>query len=139
MLPFESGRDPAGKPRTATDAQPWCPALRRASYHSRLITVLKQKQVSLSAVLRLRYALRLLASDRRLRALHCDDDLSSGVAFSLITESFRKITQGVVPVDDRHQLAGFDELPENSQGPLCYALRRTPASAGARTAIAEAP
>ena len=89
-------------------------AQRRASYRSRLSSVLKQKHVSLSAGLCLRHASRLPLSDRRPRALQCDDDLSSGVSLSLVTESFRKITQGVAPVDDRRQLAGFDELLQNS-------------------------
>jgi hypothetical protein len=89
----------------------------RLSYNhrSRLSSVLKRKQVSLSAGLCLRHAWHLLVSDRLPRALQCDDDLSSGVSFSLVTESFRKITQGVAPVDDRRQLAGFDELLQNSQ------------------------
>jgi hypothetical protein len=39
---------------------------------------------------------------------HDNDDLSSGVSFSLVPESVRDITQGEAPIDDRRDLAGFD-------------------------------
>jgi hypothetical protein len=44
-----------------------------------------------------------------------NDDLSSGVSFSLVPQSVRDITQGVAPIDDRRDLAGFGELFQNAQ------------------------
>jgi hypothetical protein len=46
---------------------------------------------------------------------HGNDDLSSGVSFCLVPESVRDITQGEAPIDDRRDLAGFDELLQNTQ------------------------
>ena len=49
------------------------------------------------------------------RASHGDDDLSSGVSFSLVPQSLRDLTQVVTPIDDRRDLAGFDEILQNGQ------------------------
>jgi hypothetical protein len=42
------------------------------------------------------------------------------VSFSLVPKSFRDITEGVTPIDDRCDLSGFDEVPQNSQVLLLY-------------------
>jgi hypothetical protein len=43
------------------------------------------------------------------------------VSFALVPESFRDITQAVMPIDDRCCLSGFDEILQNSQvRSLCF-------------------
>ncbi len=48
-------------------------------------------------------------------ASHGDDELSARVSFSLVSESFRNLTQLVPAIDDRRDLPGFDELLQNHQ------------------------
>ena len=52
---------------------------------------------------------------RDCRFAGADDDLSSGVSFSLVPESFRHVAQGVAPIEDRGDLSGFNELLQNSE------------------------
>ena len=60
-------------------------------------------------------------SNRRVLALRdcrfarADNDLSSGVSFSLVPESFGHVAQGVAPIEDRGDLSGFNELLQNSE------------------------
>ena len=48
-------------------------------------------------------------------ASHGDDDFSSGVSLFEITDGFGHLAQRVRPVDDRCDLAGFDEVLESDQ------------------------
>ena len=43
-------------------------------------------------------------------SLHCNDDLAAGMAFIQIAEGFRSLIQRKGSVDDRRELACFDEL-----------------------------
>lgn len=49
------------------------------------------------------------------RASDGDHDLSLGVSFSLVPESFWNLAQLEAPVDDRRNLSGLDELPQDNQ------------------------
>src|SRR3972149_6775529 len=64
--------------------------------------------------------------DRRsfgfLPTLHGDDDLSSSVSLSKVPYRFGNLTQRVLPVNDRLDLPGFQELLQKSQV-LLAALR----------------
>jgi hypothetical protein len=46
-------------------------------------------------------------------ASHGDDNFSSSVSFFQITDGLGDLAQRVRPVDDRCDLAGFDELPQD--------------------------
>ncbi len=49
------------------------------------------------------------------RALHGDDDFSSGVSLFQIADGLGGLTQRVRSVDDRRDLSGFHELLQNNQ------------------------
>ena len=55
-------------------------------------------------------------------ASHGDDDFSSGVSLFEITDGLGDLAQRVRPVDDRCDLAGFDEVLESDQ--VLVVLRR---------------
>jgi hypothetical protein len=48
-------------------------------------------------------------------ASHDDDELSPNVSFSLVSESFKNLTQLVAAIDHRRDIPGLDELLENRQ------------------------
>jgi hypothetical protein len=52
---------------------------------------------------------------RGIRALGDNHKLSSGVAFSLVSESLGNLAQLVAAIDDRRDLSGLDELPQDHQ------------------------
>src|SRR5436190_8406895 len=52
---------------------------------------------------------------RAIRALDGNHELSSGVAFALVSESLGNLAQLVAPIDDRRDLSGLDELPQDNQ------------------------
>src|SRR3954447_6799524 len=52
-------------------------------------------------------------SGGRRPASHGDDELSPSVSFSLVSESFRNLTQLVAAIDHRREFSGLDELLEN--------------------------
>src|SRR5688572_29973779 len=58
---------------------------------------------------------RALARLGALRASRGDDDLSLRVSFSLVPESIGDLAQGVKPIDDRRDLARFDQILQDSQ------------------------
>src|SRR5438105_6123612 len=51
----------------------------------------------------------------RCSASYGDDDPSLGVSLSLIPESFRRLRQGVLPVNDGLDFAGLDHLLQNGK------------------------
>ena len=56
-----------------------------------------------------------LGLSRGVRALDDNHELSSGVAFSLVSESLGNLAQLVAAIDDRRDLSGLDELPQDHQ------------------------
>ena len=53
--------------------------------------------------------------ERRQSASDGDDELSSGVPLLQLPDGFGDLAQGVGPADDRGELAGLDELPQDHQ------------------------
>jgi hypothetical protein len=53
------------------------------------------------------FLLAIFDTSTILRSLHGDDDFGPGVALPKILESFSKLAERVLSIDNRHNLAGF--------------------------------
>jgi hypothetical protein len=127
VLALKAGVSPESSLASATDDErEQVPRARRACFADVAIVLARDARQSPRSCLALGAAagsgeanVPCLASSLRLcrgiRALGDNHKLSSGVAFSLVSESLGNLAQLVAAIDDRRDLSGLDELPQDHQ------------------------